>query len=201
MVFSYYISGLAQFVGVSPCDCAFFISEIMKRLILFLCPIHPSRNVWSSQDNPIDVEELPVVESFDYDEIVITGGDFLRYKYQLRYLCRGIKDMFRCMGKKVSVLIHTYRGSWSDLDVIRSDINGLVYSPRSNEGLKYFREVNNKLMKDIVVRDNYKNYLIVNEDIIDGLPENTRCWQKETVQSFNDTATQTDFRRVASFWI
>lgn len=172
----------------------------MKRLILYLCMIHQERNVWSDPQNPTDVYSLPVVDSFDYDEIIITGSDYLRYKYQVRDLCRGIKDMFRCMGKTVSVLIHTYRGSWSDLDVIRSDINGLVYSPRSVEGLKYFREVNNKIMKDIVVRENYKNYLIVSEDIVDGLPENTRCWQKENRKSFFELATQTDQRRVAIFW-
>lgn len=173
----------------------------MKRLILFLCPIHPSRNVWSSQDNPIDVKELPVVESFDYDEIVITGVDMQFYKYRLNRLCSGIKEVYGCMCKWVRVLVHTHKSSWEALHDRISDINGIVYTPRSADELKYFREVNNNLLKDVVARENWKNYLIVSDGIRDALPENTRCWQKETVQSFIDTATQTDFRRVASFWI
>ena len=174
----------------------------MKRLILFLCPIHPSRNVWSNQDNPIDVEELPVVDSFDYDEIVITGVEVLYNSFKLRDFCPGIKSVYGCMGKEIRVLIHTYCSSWSDIYKVHSYIDGIIYSPRkTTRDLFYFREVNNKLMKEFTLRENWKNYLIVNDEIRDALPENTRCWQKETVQGFNDTATQTDFRRVASFWI
>ena len=142
-----------------------------------------------------------MVDSFDYDEIVITGVDMQFYKYRLNNLYRGIKEVYGCMGKIVRVLVHTPKSSWEVLHDRLSDINGIVYTPRSAYELKYFREVNNHLLKDIVVRENWKNYLIVSDGIRDALPENTRCWQKETVQSFNDTATQTDFRRVASFWI
>jgi hypothetical protein len=157
--------------------------------------------VWSNKENPIDVEELPAVESFDYDEIVITGVDMLSYKYRLNSLCSGIKEIYGCMGKKVMVLVHTHKSSWTELHGKISDINGIVYTPRSADELKYFREVNNHLLKDFFGRLNWKNYLVVSDGIRDALPENTRCWQKETVQSFNDTATQADFRRVASFWI
>lgn len=166
----------------------------MKRMILFLGLIHPDRNVFGK----IDVEKLPVVDNFDYDEVVITGCTLVRNRYGIGHLCRGIRETFGLMGKNVKVLLHTYDSSWFYIGDIRSDIDGIVYSPRDGEELKYFREVNNKLMKEYNVRDLWKNYLIVNESIVDALPENTRYWQKESAESFVD-ATQ-DIRRVASFW-
>ena len=106
----------------------------MRRLILFLYPIHPSINVWSSQDNPIDVEELPVVDSFDYDEIVITGVEVLYNSFKLRDFCPGIKSVYGCMGKEIRVLIHTYCSSWSDIYKVHSYIDGIIYSPRKKPG-------------------------------------------------------------------
>lgn len=173
----------------------------MKRLILFLGRIHPDRNVWSTVEEPIDVQKLDVVESFDYDEIVLTGGNLFRLSYQLRYLVNGLKEMFRCMGKSVSIFIHTNSNDWQDICEPTMEFNGLVYSPRDINEVRIFREVNNKLMKDYNCRDNWINYLIVNDALVDALPENTRCWTKGTAREFLSSAEQTDIRRANLFWI
>jgi pyruvate formate-lyase activating enzyme-like uncharacterized protein len=94
------------------------------------------------------VKDIPVVDRWDYDEIMITGGEPMRYPDRLKRLCRGIREVTEQMGLRPKIYLYTSLCYWGVIDsMIQYYVDGIVVAPHSSDDVKYFRQTNNNLLK------------------------------------------------------
>lgn len=151
-----------------------------------------------------DVANIPVVDRWDYDEIMITGGEPLLYPDRLERLCKSIREVTEQMGLTPKIYIYTSRSWWNYIDrAINYYADGLVVAPHSADDVKIFRQTNNNLLKY-----RYGKYLEcslrlkVFPEVRDALPENLKCWQVSHAEWIENCPVPDgeDFRRVANLW-
>lgn len=157
-------------------------------------------------NNHIDLNALPVVDRWDYEEIKITGGEPLLFPNNLERLCDSIRELVRQMGgTQPKIYIYTSRCRWDFVDrAIRYYADGLVVAPHSKDDLAFFRETNNKLL-----RYRYGKYqtcdlqLRVFDEVKEALPENLNVWDVSRAEwsEHSSIPEDEDFRRVSELWI
>ena len=150
------------------------------------------------------VEDIPVVDRWDYDEIMITGGEPMLYPGHVKELCKSIRTVTKQMGINPKIYIYTSRCEFEFIeDAIRNYADGLVVTPYTANDIKFFRQLNNNLLKY-----RYGKFLEcslrlnVFPEVKDALPENLKCWQVKEMQWIENCPVPEgeDFRRVAEFF-
>lgn len=151
-----------------------------------------------------NVNDIPVVDRWDYEEIMITGGEPMLYPDRLERLCKGIREVTEQMGLRPKIYLYTSRCWWNDIDrAIRYYADGIVVAPHSSDDVKIFRQTNNNLLKY-----RYGKYLEcslrlkVFPEVRDALPENLKCWKVEHSEWIENCPLPNgeDFRRVKELW-
>lgn len=138
-------------------------------------------------NNSWDFSKLPVVEHFNYKEIMITGGEPLLFPEKLANLAESIKTVQKlAYGNKGKLFLYT---ALADMlpNYIRY-FDGVVYTPHSVNDVHSLLEANNFLL-------DYKDELI---------PDNTdlSLWKVKDMQWIKDCPVPADeeFKRVAELW-
>lgn len=103
-----------------------------------------------------DFSSLPVVDRWNYEEIMITGGEPLLYPEQVTELCKSIRTISEAQGKDIKIYLYTAINKWSRIKKILPEIDGLVCTPHSkndftefvylNDTLNYLHKVNPELI-------------------------------------------------------
>lgn len=151
-----------------------------------------------------DIKDIPVVDNWNYEEIMITGGEPLLYPNRLEKLCKAIREVTEQMGSRPKIYLYTARPEWSSFErAVNYYADGIVVAPHSVTDIKYFRQTNNNLLKH-----RYGKYLEcslrlkVFPEVRDALPENLKCWKVEHTEWIENCPLPVgeDFRRVSELW-
>lgn len=151
-----------------------------------------------------DIQDIPVVDRWDYEEIMITGGEPMLYPNNLERLCKAIREITAQMGIDTKIYLYTSRVNWNTVErIIKYFVDGIVVAPHSRDDLIYFRQTNNNLLKY-----RYPPYttcslrLKVFPEIADSLPENLNRWQVQHSEWIENCPLPDgeDFRRVKTLW-
>lgn len=136
-------------------------------------------------NNSWDFSKLPVVEHFNYKEIMITGGEPLLFPEKLANLAESIKTVQKlAYGNKGKLFLYT---ALADMlpNYIRY-FDGVVYTPHSVNDVHSLLEANNF------------------PDIKKHIPDNTdlSLWKVKDMQWIKDCPVPADeeFKRVAELW-
>ena len=155
-------------------------------------------------NNSWDFSKLPVVEHFNYKEIMITGGEPLLFPEKLANLAESIKTVQKlAYGNKGKLFLYT---ALADMlpNYIRY-FDGVVYTPHSVNDVHSLLEANNFLL-------DYKDELMESKslrlnlfpDIKKHIPDNTdlSLWKVKDMQWIKDCPVPADeeFERVAELW-
>lgn len=180
----------------------------LRLLVTTDCPNHYPlccNNSW-------DFDKLPVVKDFDYDEVMITGGEPLLFTNRVVELAKAIKTLNPILypGEAVpKVYVYTSIPSIHRLRSLMEVVDGIVLTPHSKEDVDKFIKLNTILLDDLVfaikVGDG-KLSLRLNlfKNIKDMLPEDIdlSIWKVKDIEWIKDCPVPKgeDFRRLPKLW-
>ena len=100
-------------------------------------------------NNQFDIEKIPVVDRFDYDEISITGGEPLKpgIWQNTTWLVEGVQATQSIMGLPASKF-YLYT-AFFDFDILRDCsyiFNGICLTPHKKVDVEKFIDINNKML-------------------------------------------------------
>ena len=97
-------------------------------------------------NNSWDFDKLPIVDKFDYDEIMITGGEPMLFLYKIYRLAEAIKVSSRELyGKVPKIYIYTSRLSMFSIAEICSKVDGFVFIPHSAKDVEDLIQLSKEL--------------------------------------------------------
>ena len=162
-------------------------------------------------NNHFDFDKLPVVKHFDYDEIMITGGEPLLFEGKLSELIVSIKGIHPVLypGKQApKIYVYTSRCSMYGLfNIWLAD--GFVLTPHNNQDVNFFVDFNDYLLRTNMLekydKDKPKSLrLNLFKDINEMLPEDIdlHLWKVKDMQWVKDCPVPQgeDFRRLPELW-
>ena len=155
-------------------------------------------------NNSWDFSTLPIVERWNYDQIMLTGGEPLLFTLNVCELIKSLRMITEAQGLSPKIFIYT---SVADrrrfFDILRV-VDGVVLTPHSMHDVEEFLETNylltqiKELSKGKSLRlnlfDNVKNMIPSNTDL--------SIWQVKNMEWIKDCPVPKgeDFRRIAKLW-
>lgn len=96
-------------------------------------------------NNSWDFSKLPVVDRWDYEQIMLTGGEPLMMVEQLIPLMISIRKITSAMGTNPKIYVYTAVCNSSKLDRVLTYADGIVLTPHNKRDISGFIEFNIKL--------------------------------------------------------
>lgn len=93
-------------------------------------------------NNSWDFSKLPVVDRWDYEQIMLTGGEPLMMVEQLIPLIISIRRITSAMGTNPKIYVYTAVCDSSKLDRVLTYADGIVLTPHNKKDIKGFLEFN-----------------------------------------------------------
>lgn len=154
-------------------------------------------------NNSWDFSKLPVVEHFNYKEVMITGGEPLLFPEEVTLLSDAIKNGNRlACNHKVSVFIYTALAD--NIITILPHVDGVVYTPHSDKDIESFLGLNRiiGLFPESVKNKSLRLNLFANMKKL--IPQYTDLshWQVKDMIWVKDCPVPSDeeFKRVGKLW-
>ena len=160
-------------------------------------------------NNQFDFSKLPVVDRWNYDEIMITGGEPLLYGFKLIALIHCIKYLCNIMGIPIpKFYLYTSISNYNQLRGFLTVGNGVVVTPHSKKDLKEFIDLNLKILSDVKwgfdTVNNKSLRLNLFPDMKALLPKDIdlSLWQVKDMEWIENCPVPEgeDFRRIANLW-
>lgn len=160
-------------------------------------------------NNQFDFDKLKRVEDFNYDEIMITGGEPLLFPRKVEELARSIKTLNPILypGESVpKIYVYTSIASFISLKRILNVVDGVVLTPHSKEDVQRFISTNRSLGIHFKYYSNRHPSLRLNlfKNIKDMLPEDIdlSLWKVKDIEWIKDCPVPKgeDFRRLPNLW-
>lgn len=158
-------------------------------------------------NNSWDFSRLPVVERWDYEQIMFTGGEPLLYLDKLCGLADSIRAITSAMGTEPKLYVYTALCDWMKLNRVIDHVDGIVLAPHSKESAEAFKKFNELVNASTVLVNNPLEgkslRLNLFPDIKEYLKdEDLSGWQVKDMQWIKDCPVPEgeDFRRVALLW-
>ena len=152
-------------------------------------------------NNRFDFDKIPVVDRWDYDEIMITGGEPMLFPDYVRNLIIGINTWQDSMGMTPSK-IYIYTARIYYIVPLIPYVNGIVYTPHNRKDVEQFVKINGFLLKEGVGDCSLRLNLF--SDIKAMLPEDIdlHLWKVKDMEWIKDCPIPEgeDFRRIAKLW-
>lgn len=150
---------------------------------------------------------LPVVERWDYEQIMFTGGEPLFYLDKLCKLADSVRAITSAMGTEPKLYVYTAICDWNKLRTVLYHVDGIVLTPHSKESAEAFKEFNELVNASTILVNNpfgdKSLRLNLFPDIKEYLKgEDLSRWQVKDMQWIKDCPVPEgeDFRRVALLW-
>lgn len=154
-------------------------------------------------NNSWDFDKLPVVEHFNYKEVMITGGEPLMFPDEVTILSDAIKNAnMLAYSHKVSVFIYTALAD--GILTILPHVDGIVYTPHSEKDIESFLKTNRAigLFPEVAQNKSLRLNLFANMKAV--IPEDTdlSCWQIKDMIWIKDCPVPADeeFKRIGNLW-
>lgn len=157
-------------------------------------------------NNQFDFSKLPVVDRWDYDEIMITGGEPLLFGNNLLGIILSIKDIIEVTGNTTKIFVYTSVCDYEKVLDILPEINGIVLTPHKESDIQDFIQLNNflSLRKDYFYVENASLRLNLFSDMKALLPKDIdlSLWQVKDMEWVENCPVPEgeDFRRIANLW-
>lgn len=157
-------------------------------------------------NNQFDFNKLPIVDRWNYDEIMITGGEPLLYTDSLIGLLLSIDDITKVMGITPKLFVYTSVCDYENILNIIPHINGVVITPHKNSDIEDFIQLNKFLCnrKDYFYVEDTSFRLNLFSDIKALLPKDIdlSLWKVKDMAWIENCPVPEgeDFRRIANLW-
>lgn len=93
-------------------------------------------------NNSWDFSELPVVDRWNYEQIMFTGGEPLLMLNKLCDLADSVRSITSTMGIDSKIYVYTAICDWNKLRTILKHVDGIVLTPHSKGSVEAFKEFN-----------------------------------------------------------
>lgn len=154
-------------------------------------------------NNRFDLSQLPVVDRWDYDEIMITGGEPTLFPKEVRQLVQHIRDEQRKIGFFGSI-IYLYT-AMPDMDAMRYAVlgmNGVCITPHNRHEVDEFVKLNDLYNEQTPLFFSMRLNLF--SDIEAMLPKGTdlSLWRVKRMEWIKDCPIPDgeDFRRIETLF-
>ena len=160
-------------------------------------------------NNQFNFDKLERVKHFDYDEVMITGGEPLLFPEKVAELAKAIKvtnEVLYPDENTPKVYIYTSVASYLPLKHILPIVDGIVLTPHSLEDVRKFLNLNRLLGLYFKVNKNVRPSLRLNlfKNIKDMLPKDIdlSLWKVKDMEWIKDCPVPKgeDFRRLPNLW-
>lgn len=177
----------------------------LRLLVTTDCPNHYPlccNNSW-------DFSKLPSVTSFDYDEVIITGGEPLLFVDKVVELARSIKTLSPILypGEDASkIYVYTSIAAYLSIRQLLNVVDGIVLTPHSKYDVKWFVSLNEVLGMCLAENPEIKPSLRLNlfKNIKDMLPEDIdlSIWKVKDMEWIKDCPVPKGegFKRLPILW-
>ena len=158
-------------------------------------------------NNSWDFSKLPVVERWNYEQIMFTGGEPLLYPSNVDRLANSIKDIVSVQyGYTPKIYVYTAVCDSMYLYIGLKSVDGVVLTPHNERDVNRFLAFNESLLNNPYYKDYTEKSLRLNlfKDIKKMIPEGTdlSLWQVKDMEWVKDCPVPEgeDFRRISSLW-
>lgn len=158
-------------------------------------------------NNSWDFSSLPVVDRWDYEEIMFTGGEPLLFVRELCRLAASIRQVASAAGMTPRLYLYTSIGDWEKLNTVLYCVDGVVVTPHNRKDAEKFKEFNNLVDACSILADSFLKgkslRLNLFPDIKEYLKdEDLSQWQVKDINWIKDCPVPEgeDFRRIAELW-
>lgn len=154
-------------------------------------------------NNSWDFSKLPVVEHFNYKEVMITGGEPLLFLDKVAILADSIKNSNK-LAYSNDVRGFIYTALADDILNILPRVDGVVFTPHSEKDIESFLKANRimGLFPETVINKSLRLNLFSNMKSL--IPESTDLshWQVKDIIWIKDCPVPPDeeFKRVDKLW-
>ena len=173
----------------------------LRLLVTTSCP----HNCPLCYNKSYDLEQLQCVRRWDYQQIMITGGEPLSNVPKVIELIRTIRNVVSMQGTAPELFLYT---SVCDdrLQLILNLVDGVVVTPHGKDDVKAFIATNNLLLQSQQLNAGYNVSLRLNlfDDIKAMMPEDIdlSVWQVKHMEWLKECPVPVgeDFRRINNLW-
>lgn len=153
-----------------------------------------------------NLDKLPIVDRWDYDEIMITGGEPLLFFEKVAILCTNIKSMQKIHGYNSSnIYLYTSLFNNNIINILMF-IEGITATIHKKEDINEFIKINEYLLNnkqyDFIINKSFRLNLF--PDIKALLPKDIdlSLWKIKDIEWVKDCPIPEgeDFRRIANLW-
>lgn len=159
-------------------------------------------------NNSWDFSSLPVVDRWDYEEIMITGGEPLIHTNKIAELIRSIRVISEVYTDIPKVYVYTSIAAWDRVRAILAYADGVVLTPHSQSDIDKFVELNNMMQEvketksDFIKGKSLRLNLFADMKLL--LPEHIdlSLWNIKEMEWVKDCPVPQgeDFRRIKELW-
>lgn len=159
-------------------------------------------------NNSWDFSKLPVVDRWDYDEIMITGGEPLLKYIPILDLIDSIRGIHEAQGHECKIYIYTAFFDVKRLKQVSMYSDGIVLTPHKIKDIDGLLAFNDILLKETEKKYSIFNYISFRlnlfPDIKKHIPEGTdlHLWTIKDMQWIKDCPVPEgeDFRRIKNLY-
>lgn len=149
-------------------------------------------------NNSWDFDKLPVVDRWNYEEIMITGGEPLLFMLKLKELLSSIRIITPIQGNCSKIYIYSAVFNKYYIAALFAYIDGIVLTPHKKEDITELIKLNQYLLDGSEFMKS-KSLLNLFPDMKALLP---KLWQVKDMEWKKDYPVPEgeDFRRIANLW-
>lgn len=157
-----------------------------------------------------DLNATPVIDRWDYEEFILTGGEPALFPDNLLRLIKSIKGVQAAQGITSKVYIYTAKTTLLWNEAVMASIDGITYTPHNKEDVQFLINVNENFLEEGI----FKHYAVTKEptlrlylfpEIERLLPKDIdlSLWEIKHMVWRNECPVPAgeDFRRVDTLWI
>lgn len=175
------------------------MNKKLRLLITGRCP----NNCELCCNKQFDLNSIPIVDRFDYEEIMITGGEPLLFIDKVERLIKSIRNIETIQGKEYSkIFVYTADCSNHLIDILHY-VDGIVVTPHDKRAVEYFININDWILKHKVVCLCKSIRLNLFPNIKEMLKDvDLSMWQVKDIEWIKDCPIPEgeDFKRIAKLW-
>ena len=174
-----------------------------KKLRLLVTTKYPG-SYYIHCDNNFNInKKIPVINRWNYEQIIITGGEPLLYPIKVHSLLLNIRNIAAMQGNNPRIIICTTICD-KRLDTFLDAVDGIKLTLLSKDNIREFQETNNRFLN--IVKAGYSKKILMElnlpKDIQEYLPGiiDLSLWRVKDIEENSIIQKKEDFKRIENLW-